>query len=308
MQDPFSGQPTCIRGPGIPSKSEQERVLDDYRRRLRAFDRLGETAAECGVRADSEHSLLLVEEDEVSLLELIGGKWADFGSAIRNFRTLLPIVELELFGFSSEERDPFEVEPGMLHRIGGGVEALAFAGDDGSVYKFFLFRPGGEVGATFDFAIDSTGCIQATAGTGSYRLLLKKLEIIHRFGMPTEVVGITLQGVLVVKQVVGKLLKSGSDMSTIDPARMIPFPSRFLRSGRDHPRLAFVDGEPWLLGDTHDRNVVREERDHLRIIDLVAAPLPMDLIRQFPVLADWIERARLDPKVELLKSSNDDEL
>jgi hypothetical protein len=97
-------------------------------------------------------------------------------------------------------------------------------------------------------------------------------------------------------------------MSRLDPARLIPIPSRFLRSDRDHPRLHFLDGDPWLVGDTHDRNVVVAEDDTWRVIDLVAAPLPPELIGQMGLLADWIERARRDPGAEALAAGNDDEL
>jgi hypothetical protein len=58
---------------------------------------------------------------------------------------------------------------------------------------------------------------------------------------------------LVAKQTFGRLLEAGKDVSQIDPDRLISFPSRFLRADRDHPRLAFIENEPWLLADTHDR-------------------------------------------------------
>ena len=69
------------------------------------------------------------------------------GDAIRAFRRHLPVIPFERFGFSSEAEDPFEVDSVKLRRIGGGVEALAFVDDRHSVYKFFLFREGGDVGA-----------------------------------------------------------------------------------------------------------------------------------------------------------------
>jgi len=184
---------------------------------------------------------------------------------------------------------------------------LAFIDDDKSVYKFFYFREGGDVGATFEFHAENDQII-ATAVPGNYRMLLAKLRIIHEIGMPTELIGITPEGILVAKQTFGQSLEAGTDVSQIDPHRLISFPSRFLRADRDHPRLAFIDDEPWLLADTHDRNVVRDEAGRLRIIDLVAAPLPLALLQGFPLLCEWIERIRCDPATPLLTPAKDDEL
>ncbi|MDP1579912.1 MAG: hypothetical protein Q8M02_06515 [Candidatus Didemnitutus sp.] len=308
QKDPFTGQPTWLEGSRLPGAEGWSAVLDRHRQRLRTLDQLGETAAECGIQADQDRDLVLVEADEVSLLEATGGEWAAFGEAIRSFRATLPIVPLEDFGFSSEVADPFEANTPELTRIGGGVEALAFIDRRQSVYKFFHFREGGEVGATFRFVVDDDGLLNATAAPGSYGMLFEKLQLIHQLGMPTELAAITPEGVVVAKQTLGNALPAAADVSGLDPARLIPFPSRFLRADRDHPRLAFLDDEPWLVADTHDRNVVRAADGSLRVIDLVAAPLTADLLAGLPLLHQWIERARLDPAATLLAPVNDDEL
>lgn len=308
MQDAFTGRPTRLQGPRLPDEDGQAALLDGHRQRLRALDRLGEAAAQCGIRTDKDRDLVLVQEDEVSLLEATGGEWAVLGDAIRAFRATLPVVPLDTFGFSSDVEDPFEANTDRLARIGGGVEALAFADRAGSVYKFFLFREGGDVGATFSFGRAEGDLLLATAVPGSYRLLLQKLMLTHRFGLPTEIVGITPEGILVAKQPLGRPLPEKTDVSGLDPDRLIPVPSRFLRADRDHPRLAFLDDEPWLVADTHDRNVVVAHDDSWRIIDLVAAPLPPALLGRLRLFADWIERARRDPRAGILAPVNDDEL
>ena len=306
--DPFTGRPTYLEGARLPEAGGWAAVLDGHRQRLRALDRLGQKAAECGIRADQDRDLVLVQEDEVSLLEGADEHWAAFGDAIRTFRAHLPIVPLETFGFRSDVDDPFEANTTELRRIGGGVEALAFADRRQSVYKFFLFREGGDVGATFIFSHGEGGLLQATAAPGSYGMLFAKLRLTHQFGIPTEIVGITPEGIIVAKQTFGRLLPEKTDMSGLDPARLIPIPSRFLRADRDHPRLAFLENEPWLVGDTHDRNVVVAEDRSWRIIDLVASPLPPAEIDRLPLFRDWIERARHDPQAGALAPANDDEL
>jgi hypothetical protein len=308
QKDPFTGGETALEGPRLPGGEAWAGILDRHGQRLRALDQVGAKARECAIGTDKDRALVLAQGDEVGLLELAEPRWAEFGAAIRAFRQTLPLVRLEDFGFDSELDDPFEANTDRLHRIGGGVEALAFADEQRSVYKFFLFREGGDIGATFRFEHGEDGRLEATAVPGSYRRLFEKLRLTHIVGMPTELVGITHEGVLVAKQTYGRPLPEKSDVSGLDPERFIPLPSRFLRADRDHPRLAFLDGEPWLVADTHDRNVVRDERGALRVIDLVAAPLTPPLLERAPLFRDWIERARADPRAEILAPVNDDEL
>jgi hypothetical protein len=306
--DPFSGHPTHLEGPRLPGAEEWAAVLDGHGQRLRALDQLGEKAAQCSIETDQDRTLVLAEDDEVGLLELAEDRWRELGRAIREFRETLPLVRLEDYGFSSEADDPFEANTTRLRRIGGGVEALAFADNRDSVYKFFLFREGGDVGATFAFARDDAEVLQATAVPGSYRRLFEKLRLTHLLGMPTEIAGITREGIVVAKQTFGRMLPEKTDMSGLDPGRLIPIPSRFLRTDRDHPRLVFHDGEPWLVADTHDRNVVLAEDGTWRVIDLVAAPFPSAWLDQMTLFREWIERARHDPHAEVLAAVNDDEL
>ena len=62
------------------------------------------------------------------------------------------------------------------------------------------------------------------------------------------------------------------------------------------------------MADPHDRNVVRAADHSARIIDVVAAPLPVEIFNGHPVMRDWIERARQDPRAELLPAADDSEL
>src|SRR5688500_9557854 len=75
MQDAFTGQTTRIRGSVVPGAEEQGRLQHDHERRLEALDRLGAAAEKCGLRADSDQDLVLLAEDEVSLLEGAGDEW-----------------------------------------------------------------------------------------------------------------------------------------------------------------------------------------------------------------------------------------
>src|SRR3954469_15479021 len=99
MQDPFTGQSTCLRGNFLPGAAERIALQNDHERRLAALDRLCAAAAECGVGSDPNRDLVVIAEDEVSLLEGAGAAWAALGDAIRDFRAGLPLKRLEDFGF-----------------------------------------------------------------------------------------------------------------------------------------------------------------------------------------------------------------
>jgi len=171
-------------------------------------------------------------------------------------------------------------------------------------------RDDGRIGGTFAFRRGEHHALHADAADGSYRAMLEKFDLILRLdGMPIEVIGVTREeGVLITKQTLGELLSEGADTSRVQPAPLIPIPSRLLRAHRDHPRLFFVDGVPWLVADLHARNLVRAADGELRAIDLLAAPFPPALIAAEPLLSEWLARVAADPSAGLLRETHDDEL
>jgi hypothetical protein len=165
------------------------------------------------------------------------------------------------------------------------------------------------IGSVFDFAAGEEAVLQASARLGDYRGLLEKLLLIHALGgMATEVVAVTPEGIVVAKQAFGEPLAQGDDMSASLPVDLIEIPSRFLRANRDHPRLFFQGGIAWLVADLHARNFVRCSDNQLRVIDLVAAPWPTGASAAYPLIRDWIERVRGNPRAGLLRQVPDDEL
>lgn len=312
MQDAFTGKPTIIQGRALPGAGQRAALQDDHERRLEALARLGAAAEKCDLRAhsDPDRDLVLLAEDEVALLESSGPEWAELGEAIRTFRAMLPLRRLEDFGFAADMEHPLDEPNPRLRYLHSGVEASAFlAVADGSVYKFFLPREEKRVGSVFGFRRGDETALVAEAELGGYRGLLEKLLLIQALGgMATEVVAITPEGILVAKQVFGEPLPQGEDMSRSLPPGLIEIPSRFLRANRDHPRLFFLRDRPWLVADLHARNFVRGVDQGLRVIDLVAAPWPVEFGAADPQIGSWLERVRRDPDASALPGAPDDEL
>lgn len=309
--DPFTGRPTLIQGPRLPEPEERSRLQHDNRRRLEALARLGAAAARVGIGTDPDDDLVLWEADEIGLLADADPLWHELHEAARAFRPLLPLVSLTDFGFPEDVGDILAECPPALRPISSGVEATAFESvADHSIYKFFMPRENGRIGGAFTFRRGEDHALHADASDGSYRAMLEKFDLILRLdGMPVEVVGVTREeGVLIVKQTLGSLLSEGADTSGVQPAPLIPIPSRLLRAHRDHPRLFFVDGVPWLVADLHSRNLVRAADGQLRAIDLLAAPFPPALVEAEPLLREWLARVAANPSAGLLRETHDDEL
>lgn len=308
--DPFTGRPTRVRGAALLDPADHVALQDDHERRLAALARLRAAAACVGFGTDPDDDLVLSAEDGLSLLAHADALWSELAEALAVFRECVPLVRLGLFGFPEHSDDPFGEGSARLHRIGSGVEASAFQAEDGSIYKFFLPREGGRIGGSFAFVRGREEAAWfAEAALGSYRDVMEKLLLIQALGgMPTEVVGVTPEGVLIAKQTVGERLPEGMDTSEVLPPALVPIPSRFLRARRDHPRLFFHGSRVWLVADLHARNLVRAADRTLRLIDLLAAPLPVGRFAADPVLHGWIERVRLDPRGGVLPEVPDAEL
>lgn len=308
MQDPFTGKPTCISGPVPPEPAEVAAIQRGHVRRLAAFDRLSEAAARIGLPTDPDDDICLWEDDELSLLKSADPLWSEFAEAVHEFRELTPIVPLETFGFEPEAEEPLANTP-SLRRIGAGVEAWAFLARDGSIYKFFLPREGGRIVNSFRFTPGDDAFIDADAILGSYRNVFEKLYVINALGgLPTELVGVSREGVVITKQALGHRLPEGFNVIPHIPSGHIPLPSRFLKASRDHPRLFFVHGEPWFVADFHERNMALDAAGRPRVIDLLVAPWPVHLSSQNALMRDWMERAKLDPAAPVLVPAKDDEL
>jgi hypothetical protein len=310
MQDPFTGQPTCIQGGRLPTDAERSALHHDHRRRLEALARFRAAATRVGIGTDPDDDLVHWEADEVGLLADADPWWHELSEAAAAFRATLPLLALEDFGFPPEVEDLLAEAGPRLRPISSGVEATAFEAEDHSIYKFFMPRDNGRIGGSFAFYRGEEAALLAVASDGSYQAMLEKFDLILRLdGMPTEVLGVTRrEGVLITKQTLGERLAEGADTSAVQPPALIPLPARFLRAHRDHPRLFFRDGEPWLVADLHAKNLVRAADGRLRAIDLLAAPFPAGLVAVEPLLAEWLERVRHDPAAAALRHSHDDEL
>jgi hypothetical protein len=309
MHDPFTGKKTCIRGRALPSAAECAALQGDFRRRLEALARLSAAASRVGIATHPDDDLVLWAEDELSLLSSADDLWSELAKAVVAFRESTPIVSLHEFGFPAESEEPLSEGSPHLRYLGGGVEAWAFAAADESVYKFYLPREGGTIAGSFQFHPAGDPSIEAVANLGTYEGLFQRIALLHDIGgMPAEVVGISPEGVLILKQVQGARIETGNDVQAYFPPGLIAIPSRLMRAHRDHPRFVFALGTLWFIADLHEKNFVVDQAGQPRLVDAISALFPITDLPIEEVYLEWLERARLDPQAPLLKPVDDDQL
>ncbi len=324
--DPFTGHPTRLHGPVRDGDRLRERLCHDLGRGLAAFTGLRRAAQAGGLGGIEESALLAglaeirrkgrspaaqIESDEGVGADASADPRTGLKKAVERFQREVRLISLADLGFDGRSPNPLEEANLWLRRIGGGVEAWAFAdvsSPGGWIYKFFMPRPEGGIGATFRLERTASGeGWAARSAPGSYADVVRKLILINALGgMATELCGITPEGVVVVKQAPGRVFAEDTPTSGMLPASLIPFPSRFLTADRDHPRLFFLGEEPWLVADTHSKNVVLDPEGVPRVIDLVAAPLS-ELERTDAMLGAWLRRVRLNPRAGVLAEAADEE-
>jgi hypothetical protein len=280
MADPCKttspANPPSSAGGSSRERSKEAALQDDHERRLEALARLGAAAAECGLRADTDRDLVLLAEDEVSLLESAGApNGLRSATAIRPSATAAASVRSTPSASPPVAENPLEEANPHLRRIGGGVEAWAFAAADGSVYKFYLPREEKRIGSAFGFRPGRKPRSWPRPGSATTAACLEKLLLIHALGgMATEVIALTPEGILVAKQALGEPLPQGDDMSQRLPAALIEIPSRFCAPTATTRAFFSTGTRAWLVADLHARNFVRCADGALRVIDLVGAPWP----------------------------------
>lgn len=309
MQDPFTSRPTCIRGRTFPNAEQRACLQGDIRRRLAALDLFCTAAARVGIGTDPDDDLVLWAEEELSLFQSADDCWAELAEAAKNFRLLTPIIPLETFGFPENCEDLIGDGSPHLTYVGGGVEASVFLGQDASVYKFYLPQDEGTIAGSFCFRRAEGRLLTAYPSLGSYRSLFQRMLVLdHLDGMPTEVMGVSPEGIVILKQVQGARLEPEQDIQRFFPSNLISVPARLLRAYRDHPRLVFVDGILWFIADLHEKNFVVGLDGAAHVVDAIVAPFPMDKIDGETVIIDWLARAEVDPAAPLLPPVSDDEL
>lgn len=165
--------------------------------------------------------------------------------------------------------------------VADGQEAFVYRNpaEPAVVYKFVprvVFTDGrkGAWGIDVVFATDGTFKKALSRRPESF---FEKLWLLEHLGLPTEIVGMTAGGTLVVRQAVVVENWSRPSPANTNGVVLHAVPGTILRAVGDaaaESRFVVVDGKVFLMADLHDENIMSDSMGSLRIIDAAVAEIP----------------------------------
>lgn len=178
-----------------------------------------------------------------------------------------------------------------LETKGAGREAMV-VGNDQFVYKLVNFT-GQSYGLDGVVNIGPQVMFSSLEPRGTIRSWLERATLLSKLGTPTEIVGITTEGVLVIKQPNAPAWQWNSpqldaELDRLGAIKMPVLPG--VNFGGEY--LFTIDGKPWLAMDADGPNIRADSNGKPRFIDPVFAPVPDAAIARSPFVAEFVRQAR----------------
>jgi hypothetical protein len=187
----------------------------------------------------------------------------------------------------------FEGRETALPLLDEGAEARVFEGGDGSVIKVYPLLPVDGAGA-FTFGVSTNGKLIAQS-SNSYLDVIEKALVINAIGgVPSDVLGKTAAGELVVRQPKGwtgrMSLKERYRVNKRAGLVWIPPDVLPVEGYSDSLYLSNIEGVgSFIVGDLHEDNYLRNSRQQGRILDLITLRVTPELEKDFPQLREFID-------------------
>lgn len=205
----------------------------------------------------------------------------------------VPIVPLEALGIRRDD-DGF-LESDAMIALKTGAEACPYLDQkERVVYKLFDLRANGSMGKKVVMQRDDEGVLQAEIKEAVLHDILRKLSAINDGGgHPTEIVGLVDSfDHLLVKQPLAEPYENfeADRMEAMDRMCCVtPMGGTF----RHNLAVFFTQEEPWLIGDLHKGNIMRDAEGNPTIIDALTGYLPPYVLKELP----WLNMASNDAKI-----------
>jgi hypothetical protein len=246
--------------------------------------------------------------------------------ATRALQREVPLVPLTVFGFQRDEEGG--LTSGALDKLVSGAEAEPYMDSEARVvYKLFFLLPTGTLGKKLDFSTNGEGEFELTYRAARLEETVEKIRVLHDAGgHPTEIVGLSESGdYLIVKQPLAAFQPYSKGISSFptedlfihdrlracEALKAIPC---VCPGFRQTIAVIWLDGAAWLIGDLHERNIMRDSLGAPTVIDALIGPVTAAAHNALPRLADTVSRAKtwrlegfLPPEVDFM-AVDDDEL
>lgn len=202
----------------------------------------------------------------------------------------LPTVDLQKLGLD-QDHDGF-VSSGFLQPLTPGAEAQPFLDKEfRTVYKLFDLRPNGSLGKKLLFNFNDETGFEVDVADATWIDTIEKILILNAGGgLPTELLGLAdSYDYLIAKQPLAYPFKDlNQDRERAEHVMRGIYP---VGGGlRQHVFVSQIDADYWVIGDLHERNIMRDSNGEPTIIDALAGKVT-PLARK---KLGWLNQACID--------------
>ncbi len=256
----------------------------------------------------SAHNRRRVGQAQALYRRLAGGRAAsdaggggDSGVGPQSLRPVLaslgiPLVRLPDLGIVRVASGTLQPAGDDLKKLAPGSEAQPFSDRQGGVvYKVFAQRDSAHVGARLTAIREADGEWTISNAPATGLDTLAKLTFLHEIGgLPTEIVGLTPMGDWLIKQPQAEKVDRADYPLAL--AEAVENVKGVIIGGTNpllwHVAVVWHRGRAWLIGDMHPQNIMRDSEGRARIMDALICPLPPQMERDLPEVAEAVTQAR----------------
>ncbi len=206
----------------------------------------------------------------------------------------VPLIPLDCLGIDHDE-DGLRSST-LLTALPSGAEAIPYFDKEwGVVYKLFDLRVDGSLGKRLELVRLSEGEYDLLPRDATLKNTLEKLAVLNEAGAhPTEIVGLSHSGdYLIAKQPWAYPREDFETDRKIAVSEIRGIIPEFTGSGFRHTVVVmWLENRAWLVGDLHERNIMRDPDGTPTIIDALIGPVPPVALKELRWLREAVEDAQ----------------
>jgi hypothetical protein len=206
----------------------------------------------------------------------------------------VPLISLDCLGIHHDE-DGLR-SSSLLTALPSGAEAIPYFDKEWSVvYKLFDLRVDGSLGKRLELIRLAEGEYDLLSRDATLKDTLEKLAVLNQAGAhPTEIIGLSDSGdYLIAKQPWAYPREEFETDRKAAVSEIRGIMPEFTGSGFRHTVVVmWLENRAWLVGDLHERNIMRDQDGTPTIIDALIGPVPSVALKELRWLREATEDAQ----------------
>lgn len=206
----------------------------------------------------------------------------------------VPLIPLGQLGVHHDEDGLRSSD--VLTPLPSGAEAIPYFDKDwGVVYKLFDLRANGSLGKKIELIRTLEGGYDLVPRDATLFDTLEKLAVLNHAGAhPTEIVGLSDSGDYLIAKQPWAYPRGDFEMDRKHAVSAIQgIIPEYTGAGLRHTVVVmWLEGSPWLIGDLHERNIMRDQDGTPTIIDALIGAVPSKALKELRWLREAAEDAQ----------------